>query len=577
MHADKLRRMEAAERTGSDEGPLPGPGGPPRQLGRYRIIAELGRGSTSIVYLAVLGGPQRFQKLFALKQLRASLAADPALSAMFLAEARLGARLSHPNVVTTLEIEADDPQPYIVMEYLDGQSMHQVVTSARVAFTPIPLHLHLAAISGAIEGLGYAHAAVGYDGIPLKVVHRDVSPHNVFITFSGLPKVLDFGIAQTSDSPNMMPPSAGRASYMSPEQAAGEVVDSRSDLFGLGVMLWEAATRKRFWSEALGKAEILRALASRTLPEARVKALANVPPDLQSLILKATSPDPADRHPSAAALQDDLQPVLRRTAPPDSAPRDLGRRMIPLFALERARLQSAIDAELEAADAEPVVRAHAPPEAAPVPLPEEASPIEWVEPDRVPFQSEPVPAVETAILSPLPTGTRSPIGRAQQWIAQHQGVVVGALALGLTIGVGISALRAHDDPAEASRAPAATATVRELAPAPAAVGVPPIKRPSTDPASGAAPAESAPSSEAARPAPSDHPVNVEALPRVWKSTRALGPRASEAAHLPDGRNGLLTGLAPATPSVAQASRVPENRATPTLPLRPIDSVNPYGP
>src|SRR4029077_9698455 len=185
------------------------------------------------------------------KQLRASLAEDPAFVAMFLAEARLGARLSHPNVVTTLEIEDSEAQPYIVMEYLDGQSMHQVVTSARIAFTPIPLPLHLGAISGALEGLGYAHASVGYDGTPLQVVHRDVSPHNIFITFSGLPKVLDFGIAQTSDSPNMLPPSAGRASYMSPEQAAGESVDARSDLFGLGVMLWEAATRKRFWSEAL--------------------------------------------------------------------------------------------------------------------------------------------------------------------------------------------------------------------------------------------------------------------------------------------------------------------------------------
>ncbi len=604
--------MEPGERTGRDDGGVDGSGGPPRQLGRYRIVAELGRGSTSIVYLGVLAGPKGFNKLFALKQLRAALAKDPAFVAMFLAEARLGARLSHPNVVSTLEIEDDEALPYIVMEYLDGQSMHQVVTAARIAFTPIPLHLHLAAISGAVEGLAYAHAAVGYDGIPLDVVHRDVSPHNIFVTFSGLPKVLDFGIAQTSDSPNMMPPSAGRASYMSPEQAAGEPVDARSDLFSLGVMLWEAATRKRFWSEALGKAEILQALASRRLPATRLSAVANVAPDLQSIVLNATAPDREDRYPSAMALQEDLRAALLRLTP-TSLPRDLGRRMVPLFAHERARLQAAIDTELETPShvtvSEPAVRTPTTRDfSARTPEPESAAPVEtspvhrapelesvvsvetssvhWapeaesvvpVETSPVHRTPEPGRVMETGPLPSLPIFARSRMDTISGWMAQHQGLAVGALALGLTAGVGISILRSHDDSVHANRAPSAVSVPREVASAATVVDVAPIERPPADPEPESVRAQSTPPSAPAMPAESEHAVNVETLPHAWKPSRTFVPRSNDAARMSEMRSGPPSGLAASAPSLTQASRVSDSAATHGPPLRPIDSVNPYGP
>src|SRR6185437_13379004 len=163
-------------------------------------------------------------------------------------------------VVQTLEIEDDGPQPFIVMEYLDGQPLQHVLATGRAAFTPLALHMHLAALSGALEGLGYAHAAVGPDGVPLRVVHRDVSPYNVFLTVSGQPKLLDFGIAQTIDSPGAASVSAGRAAYMSPEMARGEPVDARSDLFSMSVMLWEAGTRRRFWNDTMSRDEIVNTL-----------------------------------------------------------------------------------------------------------------------------------------------------------------------------------------------------------------------------------------------------------------------------------------------------------------------------
>src|ERR1019366_2418928 len=276
-------------------------------------------------------GPGGYRKLVALKVLRAALAVDPPAVPRFIAEARIGALLNQPNVVSTLEIEERETLPFIVMEFLDGEPLQRVLTSARMAFAPPPLHMHLAALSGALEGLAHAHAAVGPDGAPLHVVHRDVSPHNVFITNTGTPKLLDFGFAQAVDSPNTMLSSAARVAYMSPEQADRELVDARSDLFSIGVMAWEAVTRRRFWPEETSQAEILRALRSRDFPAGRVDALAKSPERLRAMTLKATAPDPDDRYATAAAFQPELRVALGEIAPA-FAPHDLGHRVTTLFA-----------------------------------------------------------------------------------------------------------------------------------------------------------------------------------------------------------------------------------------------------
>jgi serine/threonine protein kinase len=340
--------VEDGQRSGRGEKSPRSLGTAPRVLGRYRVVAELARGSTSVVYLAIVAGPGGFNKLFALKQLRATLAEDPANVALFLAEARLAGRLSHPNVVSTLEIEEEGTLPYIVMEYLDGQPLFRAVARARMTGAPLPLPMQLAILSGAVEGLSYAHQATGYDGAPLRVVHRDVSPHNVFVTYGGQAKLLDFGIAQTAEGAEPRAASLrGRVAYMSPEQAAGMAVDSRADLFALGVMMWEAVTGQRFWSESSSEGQIVELLASGRVPAARESAMAGAPPDLQYVILNATEPDPADRYESASALMADLSVVLRRMAPANFSMRDVGRRIGDIFADDRARLQAAVDAQLE--------------------------------------------------------------------------------------------------------------------------------------------------------------------------------------------------------------------------------------
>jgi serine/threonine protein kinase len=554
--------MESGARAGNDAVGLPAPGSLPRALGRYRIVAELGRGSTSIVYLGVLRGPQGYRKLLALKRLRAEFTRNPASVAMFLAEARLGARLSHPNVVSTLEIEEREDQPYIVMEYLDGQPLQQLVTGARVAFAPLPLHLHLAAISGGLEGLGYAHAAVGYDGAPLLVVHRDVSPHNIFVTVDGVVKLLDFGVAQAADSASTMPTSAGHIGYMSPEQAAGESVDFRSDLFAIGVMLWEAVTRKRFWPETSDKAQIVRALAARELPASRIGALANSPTELKAIIVKATAPDRDDRYESAAALQEDLRAILRLITPPNVGSHDLGRRLLTIFAGERARLRAALGAALESDDdaaatsessAAADTAADEPTHPTPAPRPA-ATPM----PGTVATTPGPLPAFASPVVPGPPT-----------WATRSRGPAVAAVGLALVAGVVLSRLlvRSNESNEETHPSRAAAASVpSESAPVGPALNVR-----TEDPSTENRAAESA--SAIAQSEPDEHRDSIAPNLRLAKPPSALGRREAVTAHVvesPNARPSNVPGL-----SGGDSVRVSENHATPTPPSRPIDSNNPY--
>jgi serine/threonine-protein kinase len=560
--------------TGEDERT----GGPPRVLGRYRVIAELGRGSTSIVYLGAIDGPSGYSKLFALKLLRPLLAADPAMVALFLMEARIGAHLNHPNVVATLEIEEREAQPFIVMEYLDGKPLQEVITSARIAFTPLPLHMHLAALSGALEGLGHAHAAVGPGNEPLGIVHRDVSPHNVFVTVSGTPKVLDFGFAQTAHSPNTMLTSAARVAYMSPEQATGALVDARSDLFSLGVMMWEAVTRRRFWSEEASKAEILRALRSGELPPHRESALAKSSEEVRSIILKATCPDPNDRYTSATELQDDLRVVLSQITPPTFAPRDLGKRVMTLFAADRARLQRAIDQPSAGAPERAPVRRSAPPGAESGPLEERAAAVPAAATPASPLAptaaSAPPPAAATAPPPPRAALLPAVTERRSAWPIPHV-LVAATLAIVIVSMLTIVVLRSNSQgtapfATAAAVAPPATTSTEAVATAPQAPAVtalptvePPL--PST---------ETAPVAPAETPPAATRPVAVTArLPVAPSASAPTSPAIRKppvSSSSPDRSHADDFGERAPIP-------VMETRPPVARPPRPIDSSNPYAP
>ena len=327
--------------------------GAPTSLGRYRIVSELARGGMSVVHLALMHGPARFHKLLVLKELKASLAHDPKLVAMFLAEARLAARLNHPHVVQTLEVGSEGARHYIVMEYLDGRPLSQVVVRARGTGAAWPFHAHLAVIAAALDGLAYAHGAAGYDGRPLGLVHRDVSPQNVFVTCDGQVKLLDFGIAKAADMAGDTGTGVlkGKIAYMAPEQAAGRAVDARVDVFAAGVMLFEAATQRRFWAHAGNDWQIVQSLVHGELPTRDPHALSGVDAELRWIVQTCLAPDAADRYPNAGAILDDLRPLLRKLTPPSFGARELGQRVRDLFAPDRARMQALIESQIARASA----------------------------------------------------------------------------------------------------------------------------------------------------------------------------------------------------------------------------------
>jgi tRNA A-37 threonylcarbamoyl transferase component Bud32 len=234
-------------------------------VGRYRLVLPLGQGGTADVYLASVDGPSGFTKLVVVKVLRKNLASDTEFRLMFLSEARLAARLHHQNVVQTNEVIDIDGAPVLVMEYLDGQPLSQVIVRGKQGgFT---LAMQLRVLADALAGLHAAHELADFDGTPLGVVHRDVSPHNLFLTVEGHAKVLDFGIAKLERSlvETEVGMVKGKLRYMAPEQIAGEKLDRRADIYAAGVILWETLTGERMW-KASSEGEVRARVLAGDLP-----------------------------------------------------------------------------------------------------------------------------------------------------------------------------------------------------------------------------------------------------------------------------------------------------------------------
>src|SRR5260370_29888103 len=270
-----------------------------RDAGKYKLLAELGRGGMANVYLAVARGPSGFNKLVVLKSLRSDLAGDPELLSMFWEEARLAARLNHPHVVQTYEVGEYAGRPVIVMEYLEGQTLANVLQRAKGQMS---LALHLRVIIDSLEGLHHAHELSDFAGKALGLVHRDMSPQNVFVTFDGQVKVLDFGIAKVVNSQAQTSTGVlkGKVKYMAPEQMLGPKIDRRADLYAVGVMAWEAATGHPTW-KVQTHLHVMNTVANDGAPSPRDVA-PNVLPSLEAICMKALSRNPDDRYETAVEL-----------------------------------------------------------------------------------------------------------------------------------------------------------------------------------------------------------------------------------------------------------------------------------
>jgi serine/threonine protein kinase len=285
--------------------------------GKYRLIAELGQGGMATVFLAVMLGGAGFRKLAVVKLLRPELAVDTDFVQMFLDEARLSARLSHPNIVQTYDVGVDSFGHLMAMEYLDGVSLHAALSKLRKSGTPLKFPLHARVLLDVLQGLQYAHSLVGYDGQSLAIVHRDISPQNIFVTYDGQVKLLDFGIAKaaTSSVHTATGVIKGKLTYMAPEQARGDEVDARSDLYAVGVMLWEAVTGRRRWPGGLSQPALFLKMATGELPESPDSASHGYPAALDDVVMKSLAPKPQDRYQTAAEFYDALEAIVRTLEP----------------------------------------------------------------------------------------------------------------------------------------------------------------------------------------------------------------------------------------------------------------------
>ncbi|WNG16496.1 serine/threonine-protein kinase [Cystobacter fuscus] len=328
-------------------------------VGRYNLLTRLAVGGMAEIWLARQAGPQGFEKFVAIKRILDSLSSDADFVSMFLDEARLAAQLNHPHIVQIIDLGEEEGAYYIAMEYLPGENLASIARACTRQNKQLPMTHAVRIIAHAAEGLAYAHAKLGPDGALLGIVHRDVSPQNILVTYEGVVKVLDFGIAKaaTRESQTMAGQVRGKAAYMSPEQARGQPLDARSDIFSLGIVLFELVTGTRLFPsmEPLGA---MNALAGETpLPVAHERN-PSVPESLSRIIGRALARNPGQRYISARHFQAALEEWLRgQPEVPDST--DLSSYMTELFAdriQERARLlESARSGDLTPSSARRVV------------------------------------------------------------------------------------------------------------------------------------------------------------------------------------------------------------------------------
>ncbi len=314
---------------------------------KYRVIARIGRGATADINLAVASGPGGFNKLVVLKSLREEFRGIEGYAQLFMTEARLNAQLSHPHIVQTNEIFDFEGLPVIVMEYLAGQSLGAVVRAARTAGARAAFDqtMHLRVLSDVLHALDYAHAKRGLDGNPLSLVHCDVSPQNVLLTYEGEVKLLDFGIARQigarggADSGVVR----GKPRYMPPEQIAGEGIDQRTDLYAVGVMAWEAAAGVRLWANATD-AELMQAVQAGEIPTPS-SVTDGVAPELERIVMRALAPNKEQRYPTALAMQTDLDSFLGISGT-QLRSRDIGVVVSRLFADRQAQTEAIVADQL---------------------------------------------------------------------------------------------------------------------------------------------------------------------------------------------------------------------------------------
>jgi serine/threonine-protein kinase len=289
------------------------------QQQRYRVIERLASGGMAEVFLAESAGIEGFKKQVAIKRVLPHLSEKKRFIAMFLDEARLSASLSHSNVAQVFDIGVGDNAYFIVMEYVDGADLKAVIEFMKRAGQRFPVESACFIAAKICEGLTYAHELVGTDGAQMQIVHRDMSPPNVLITKHGEIKIVDFGLAKATSQLEKSEAGIikGKFSYLSPEAAQGQEVDARTDIFAVGIILWEMLSGKRLFlaDTDFGTVKLVQ---QAQIPSLRADN-PGVPPELEAILARALARDPAKRYSSARDLGRDLTNTLYKLGRPVSA------------------------------------------------------------------------------------------------------------------------------------------------------------------------------------------------------------------------------------------------------------------
>lgn len=303
--------MQAAVANPPEVAPPSGDGeNLPKRFGKYTLLRRLALGGMAELFLALQKSVAGFEKLVVVKRVLPDLASDEAFVSMLLQEARIAATLTHPNIAQVYDVGFAEGRYFIAMEHVHGEDLRSIVRQMKKKdVRAFPVEHTLAIVLGCCKGLAYAHEQRDLDGNPLGIVHRDVSPQNVLVTFTGDVKLVDFGIAKAATGAEEKPGKLkGKVPYMSPEQAQALDLDRRSDIFSLGVMLFELMTGKRLF-RGTNDGDTLRFIVEGNYPTPRSLNPA-IHPRLEQIILRALEPTRERRYQNADKMQVNLETFI---------------------------------------------------------------------------------------------------------------------------------------------------------------------------------------------------------------------------------------------------------------------------
>lgn len=328
----------------------------PKRLGKYELIARIGKGGMAQVYLARQRGPANFEKVVVVKTIHPHLAAKKSFIDMLLDEARIAALLKHPCVVDIYDLGVDGDTYFIAMEYLSGEPLLSVLRAGRVSKKPLDIKSTCRIISDVADGLHAAHELTDNAGHHMELVHRDVTPGNIVVLYNGQVKIVDFGIAKArgrlaseTDARKLK----GKLGYVAPEQVRGQAADRRADIFALGVVMWEALTYRRLF-RGTKPGTVLAAIVKEPLrPPSSVRP--DVPPEVDAICMRALARDPDERYATAQEMYAEIEAFLAG-AGASLQRKTIGTYMSEVFAEQiaaRARLLREMHESSEAAAIEP--------------------------------------------------------------------------------------------------------------------------------------------------------------------------------------------------------------------------------